>query len=506
MTLSWFTARTSTTKKLLASVALGASLPAFAETTHTFQYPIQSTKPIEIKINPDELDLEFVGKVPVHFSTESSNVQLNGRSGVTVNKSTEKSPVIELTMDSVTDEMVGKSLKLVIEKEVEYSRLAQIGAFVPQVLPVALMENRVAWTPPEFFSSMARWNYLMLDIHIMEIARKALTNGLLIDEESVFNQCVMNFAEGFALYSAGATYGEGAVKLQDGHEVSTKMGAFRTFLNVRTANNFTSCISNAVAASLIDLKDQGKLDTIFGDWSKIDLMNDDSLTGIAQLMTGYGFNFIVGSPGIAVAKLRDSVGFAENKDIAKDLTSAVITSLQYHIHNGYINFFKGQGFDDVASHGLASTEGLLEIGYHFYMAGEAPTNVDASDGVAYTHHMNSLKDRVEAMVSSPYGLIPEIKGPWRYAVPAAAIGGTYLGFKLYEYLGNTNNIAQTAVQASMLGLWLFVLAPYGQELATWVTQKVADTVMDVTDSDEEGWIGYFAAKDVEYKISVEVVD
>nr|MDT0253714.1 hypothetical protein [Endozoicomonas sp.] len=494
------------------------------------------------------------GKIPIrfisefnqaHFETrenESRELYWHGRNaqvidnGKAINSNSDR--YIHLKLDT-TDEMVGKKVRILLEKEESLSKAAAVGAFVPQILPIIAM-NTVTWQPHSFWPSLLRWNYLLLELDIIHSIRKLIQSQVFADNNSLFAQCSADFVEGFTVYSLLASYGESVTgdpnrpsadevrraeargdKIEKNAINRGKTETFRLYLRTTPTNRMLDCVSTVVAKSLKYLQNEGRLHEVFGKWSMLDTLNDETLDGVAMIMVGYGFNLFGNVPGETISLLRKDLGFSSIPGLAGDFNAAMKTSIQYTIHNGYMKFFKGRGWDPTSAYALSAGAGLLEIGYRFYQVkrmipiGEDerfdPLNIDLQ------HQIMSIGERAEAIAVSGYQLIPLPENVKQYAVPVAA--ATILPMITYYALNGAINYYATggwnialqqaltsATNGLVLGALAYVILPHAKEYGARLTQLAADQLVSWTDSEKDSWIGYFAARDTQYKIRVVIVN
>ena len=525
------------------------------ETNNSVEITVNDRTPLYLEIDTNILKEQVYGKIPIKLRSEHDQAFFNS-GDIESNEiywHDKETPIVEngkiqranndrfinLTLKT-TDEMVGKKIKVILEKEENLSKVAAVGAFVPQVIPIIAM-NMVTWQPQSFWSNLLRWNYLLLGIDVIHSVRSLVQNQVFSDTDSLFAQCSADFVEGFTVYSLLANHGEpvsgdpdrptaaeassGGIE-KNAIEIS-RTETFRLFMRTTPTNRMLNCMSSVVASSLRTLHNEGRLHQVFGKWSMLHSLNDETIDGIAMLMVGYGFNMIGNVPGDTLSLIRRDLGFDYLPDLASDFNNSLKTSIQYTIHKGYMTFFQGRGWNATSAYALASGAGLLEIGYRFYQvtemipAGqdERLSDLDPTDPVFANlrHQITSIGERAEAITSSGYQLIPlpqNIKG---YVAPVAAatiipIATYYLmnGVMNYYTTGGLNIAVQKAVTSAtnglVLGAMAYVLLPYLKDLGARGTQMLADQLVSWTEADKDSWIGYFAARDTQYRIRVIILN
>ncbi len=523
---------------------------------NSVEITVKDNTPLQLEIDTEILKEQIYGKIPIRLQSEhdqaffsSGNAESNKmywhdkESSVVDNGKIQRANndrFINLTLNT-TDEMVGKKVKIILEKEENLSRVAAVGAFVPQVVPIIAM-NMVTWQPHSFWQNLLRWNYLLLGIDVIHSIRNLVQNQVFTDTDSLFAQCAADFVEGFTAYSLLANHGgkvPGDLHRPSAAEVNTgkieknviemsKTETFRLFMRTTPTNRMLNCMSSVVGSSLKTLHNEGRLHQVFGKWPMLHSLNDETIDGIAMLMVGYGLNMIGNVPGGALSLIRNDLGFDHLPDLAGDFNNSIKTSIQYTIHNGYMTYFKGRGWDATSAYALASGAGLLEIGYRFYQLNEMiPAGQDErlslsdSDDTSLItnlqHQITSIGERAEAITSSGYQLIPLPENIRGYVVPVAAATilpiATYYamnGVLNYYTTGGLNIALQRAVTSAtnglVLGAMAYVLLPYVKDLGARGTQMLADQLVSWTDADNDSWIGYFAARDTQYRIRVIVLN
>lgn len=500
------------------------------EGNHSVELFIENTDPVHLEIDTSSVSDQLYGKIPIRFYSDSENA-IFSRAGTNSHEifwNNNKATVIEherLSKPSgdryihlklnTTDEMVGRKIKVMLEKEDNLSKMAAVGAFLPQILPIIAMNNGVIWQPHHFWSTLLRWNYLLLDLNVIHSLRSLITNQIFADNSTLFAQCSADFVEGFSVYSLMTNHG-----LAPAGPPMSREDTFRTYLRTTPTNRMFDCISRVVTTSLQSLHHEGRLHEVFGNWSMLDTLNDETLEGIAKLMVGYGFNLFANVPGVTLSAIRDDLGLTANVSLAPHFNESLKTSIQYTIHSGYLTFFKGRGWDATSAYALSTSAGLLEIGYRFYRAkkmiddqGFARTHQDV------IHQLTSIGERAEAMASSGYQLIPLPDKVKQYAVPAVAT--TVLTGLAYYAVNSTGALNTTftdglyialqrgaisATNGLVLGALAIVILPYAKEYGAWLTQLAADKLVSWADSEKDSWIGYFAGRDTQYKIRVVIVN
>ncbi|MBO9483542.1 hypothetical protein [Salinisphaera sp. G21_0] len=517
---------------------------------------VKDNTPLQLEIDTEILKEQIYGKIPIRLQSEhkhaffsSGDAESNRmywhdqETSVVENgkiQRTNNDRFINLTLNT-TDEMVGKKVKIILEKEENLSRVAAVGAFVPQVVPIIAM-NMVTWQPHSFWQNLLRWNYLLLGLDVIHSIRNLVQNQVFTDTDSLFAQCASDFVEGFTAYSLLTNHGEKVTgdpqrpaaavvntgKIEKNVIETSKIETFRLFMRTTPTNRMLSCMSSVVGSSLKTLHNEGRLHQVFGKWPMLHSLNDETIDGIAMLMVGYGLNMINNVPGDALSLIRRDLGFDHLPDLAGDFNNSIKTSIQYTIHNGYMKYFKGRGWDATSAYALASGAGLLEIGYRFYQLNEMiPAGQDERLSLSGSedlnlianlqHQITSIGERAEAITSSGYQLIPLPENIRGYVVPVAAATiipiATYYamnGVLNYYTTGGLNIALQRAVTSAtnglVLGAMAYVLLPYVKDLGARGTQMLADQLVSWTDADKDSWIGYFAARDTQYRIRVIVLN
>ncbi|WP_257266624.1 hypothetical protein [Endozoicomonas sp. ONNA2] len=502
---------------------------------------------------------QVYGKIPIRLRSENEQVLFHsgGTESNEIYWHDKETPVVEngkivqantdryinLTLDT-TDEMVGKKIKVILEKEENLSKVAAVGAFVPQLIPIIAM-NTVTWQPQSFWTTLLRWNYLLLGVDVIHSFRSLIQNQVFADSDSLFAQCSADFVEGFTVYSLLSNHGASAVgdpnrpsaaeasanNIEKNTIQSSKIETFQQYLRTTPTNRMLNCMSSVVATSLKRLHNDNRLHHVFGSWPMLHSLNDETIDGIAMLMVGYGFNLIGNVPGDTLSLIRRDLGFDNLPRVAGDFNNSLKTSIQYTIHKGYMKFFQGRGWGATSAYALASGAGLLEIGYRFYQISEMIpagqderlSHLDHEDAETLNlfanleHQIASIGERAEAIVSSGYQFIPVPKEIKDYVVPVAAstilpIASYYVmnGLINYYTTGGFNIALQKTVTSVsnglVLGAMAYVIVPYLKDLGAKGTQMLADQLVSWTEADKDSWIGYFAARDTQYKIRVIVID
>lgn len=513
------------------------------------EFVIKENKPIDIEIDTTALKDQIHGKIPIKFKSEhdqtffttdgkeSRNIYWHstGIPIATGSKSSQASSdrYIYLRLDT-NEEMVGKKVRIFLEKEENLSKVAVVGAFVPQVIPIIAM-NTVTWQPHSFWPSLLRWNYLLLELDLIHSIRKFIQSQVFEDNNSLFAQCSADFVEGFTEYALLANHGNTIVGDPNRPSAAearandipknainrSKQETFRLYLRAAPTTRLLDCISSVVSTSLKTLHNEARLHEVFGKWPMLDTLNDQTIDGVAMLMVGYGFNLLGSVPGDTLSLIRGKLGFEHVSGLTGDFNDAIKNSIQYTIHNGYMKFFKGRGWDPTSAYALSAGVGLLELGYRFYQVKRMiPIGEDETFDPLNTnlqHQIVSIGERAEAIVASGYQVIPlpeSIKG---YVVPAAAV--TILpivtfyavdGLINYYATGGFNIALQRALthgtNALVLGAMLYIILPHVKEYGAWLTQLAADELVSWTDAEKDSWIGYFAARDIQYKIRVDITN
>ena len=510
---------------------------------------IENNQPVHLQIDTSALDGLIHGNIPITFHSADDSVFFAAKEQMSRDLHWHNKPVSVTTDDGVieansdrfinltlntTDDMVGKRVRVHLEKEENLSKVAAAGAFVPQLLPILAMNN-VTWQPHNFWPTLLRWNYLLLEIDLLGVVDNLLHNQVFDQSQSLLAQCSRDFVEGFVVYSMLANYGEDIVGDPDrpsAYRISnnpvakneitrSRAETFRIYLRATPTNALLNCLATAVGDSLKSLHGEGHLPKIVGRWSMLGSLNDETIEGIAMLMVGYGFNLFGNVPGTTLAQLRNDAGLPVNDNIAGDFNDALKISIQYTIHKGYMKFFAGRGWGSNAAYALSAGAGLLEIGYRFHQVINAippgqderfdPLNRDLQ------HHIISIGERAEAIISSGYQLIPAPGKLHEYALPIAATTALPLlayyildGMINYYTTGGVNVAMQKALTSATNGLALgalyYVILPKAKTYGSWLTQKAADKVVSWTEAQNDGWIGYFAARDTQYQIRVSILD
>ncbi len=525
--------------------------------SYSIELLIEKNEPVNIEIDTKDLSQYVHGQVPVKFYSkdgvslhddgEVSDEILwhNKNRHVMEGKKRRKlnnNETIALTLNT-TEEMVGKKVRVILEKEENFSKVAAIGAFLPQLVPM-LATNDVLWFPHAFWTSFFRWNYLLLELDVIHSFKELIKNEVFAESSALLTQCTADFVEGFTVYQL-TNYGSNPEQVFKKHEIQTVMGSdsspsfqaheapeirkfetashadvFRTYLATTPPNRFMDCLSSVVADSLKSLQHQGRLQEIFGNWSVIATLNDEALEGISKLMLGYGFNFLAADmPGVGINAIKKHLGIGDmNKQIGFDLNKGLKTSIQYTIHNGYLLFFKGRGWDATSAYGLSTGVGLLEIAYRAYQAKGLYGKADPLAQDEMKHQITSIGERAEAIASSGYQLIPLPDDIKQYAVPAVAAsvltGLAYYAINSTGYLNSnvTNGLSEALQKAAksstnglVLGLMAYIVLPYVKDLGMRGTQMLADRLVSWADAGKNDWVGYFLAGETQYQVRVEFV-
>lgn len=510
---------------------------------------IENNQPVHLQIDTSALGGLIHGKIPITFYSADDSVQFSANEQLSRDLHWHNKPVpvatdtgvVEANSDrlinlqlNITDDMVGKRVRVQLEKEENLSKVAAASAFVPQILPILAM-NDVTWQPNNFWPTLLRWNYLLLEIDLLQVIDKFLHNRVFDQSQSLFAQCSRDFVAGFATYAMLANYGEeiagdpgrptadGASSglVAKNEVLRSKSETFRLFLRATPPNALLNCLSKVVGDSLKTLHSEGQLPKLVGQWPLLGSLNDETLEGIAILMVGYGFNLFGNVPGMTLAQLREDVGLEVNDNIAGDFNDALKISIQYSLHKGYMKFFTGRGWGSSAAYALSAGAGLLEIAYRFHQVTNAiPAGQDErfdSLNKDLQHHIISIGERAEAIVSSGYQLIPTPKKLHEYALPIAVTTGLPLvayyvlyGVINYYTTGGTNVAMQKALTSATNGLVLgalyYIILPKAQAYSSQLTQMAADKVVSWTQAQNDSWIGYFAARDTQYQIRVSILD
>ena len=429
---------------------------------------------------------------------------------------------------SPTDKMVGKKIRVVVDKEDNLSKVAAAGALLPQIIPIIAF-SEVTWQPYGYGNALLRWNYLLTGQNLTGSFARLIREQVFQDSASLLAQCSENFIAGFTAYSAGM-YGndfstndstpttERLKGIEKAPLARTRAEAFRSYMGTTPTNNLLDCVTNVVSSNLQTMHQNGSLQKVFPNdrWQGA-INNEDVLNGMAKLMVGYSFNLFANLPGGAVSMIRRDLGMSKSPGIEMDFTSALKTSIQYTLHKGYLQLFSGWGWDGVSSYTLASGVGLLEIAYRLHrvtnmVPADATDNFDELNA-DLSHQLISIGERAEAIASMSYDFVPIPQNIREYAAPFALsvltpIAAYYLVDSVINYyaVGGTNLVMQkvftSATNGLVLGALAYVILPYAQKQAAQLTQQAADKFMAWTDADQSGWIGYFAAKNTHYKISV----
>ena len=510
---------------------------------------IENNQPVHLQIDTSALNGLIHGNIPITFFSADDSVQFSANEQLSRDLHWHNKPVpvatdtgvVEANSDhlinlqlNITDDMVGKRVRVHLEKEENLSRVAAVGAFVPQILPILAM-NHVTWQPHNFWPTLLRWNYLLLEIDLLQVIDKFLHNRVFDQSQSLLAQCSRDFVEGFVTYSLLANYGD-EILADPGRPLANQISnnsvakneitqsraeTFRIYLRATPTNALLNCFSTVVGDSLKSLHREGHLPKIVGQWSMLGSLNDETLEAIAMLMVGYGFNLFGNVPGATLAQLRKDAGLAVNDNIAGDFNEALKISIQYTLHRGYMKFFAARGWGSNATYALSAGAGLLEIGYRFHQVINAtPPGQDKGFGNLnrdLQHHITSIGERTEAIVSSGYQLIPAPRKLHDYALPIAAATALPLfayyaldGMINYYTTGAANVAMQRALTSATNGLVLgalyYAILPKVKTYASWLTQQAADQVVSWTEAQNDSWIGYFAARDTQYQIRVIILD
>ena len=510
---------------------------------------IENNQPVHLQIDTSALNGLIHGNIPITFFSADDSVQFSANEQLSRDLHWHNKPVpvatdtgvVEANSDrlinlqlNITDDMVGKRVRVHLEKEENLSKVAAVGAFLPQILPILAM-NDVTWQPNNFWPTLLRWNYLLLEIDLLQVIDKFLHNRVFDQSQSLLAQCSRDFVEGFVTYSLLANYGD-EILADPGRPLANQISnnsvakneitqsraeTFRIYLRATPTNALLNCFSTVVGDSLKSLHREGHLPKIVGQWSMLGSLNDETLEAIAMLMVGYGFNLFGNVPGATLAQLRKDAGLAVNDNIAGDFNEALKISIQYTLHRGYMKFFAARGWGSNATYALSAGAGLLEIGYRFHQVINAtPPGQDKGFGNLnrdLQHHITSIGERTEAIVSSGYQLIPAPRKLHDYALPIAAATALPLfayyaldGMINYYTTGAANVAMQRALTSATNGLVLgalyYAILPKVKTYASWLTQQAADQVVSWTEAQNDSWIGYFAARDTQYQIRVIILD
>lgn len=522
--------------------------------SYSIELLIEKNEPVNIEIDTKDLGQYVHGQVPVKFYSKDGVSLLddgevsdeilwhNKNRHVMEGKKRRKlnnNETIGLTLNT-TEEMVGKKVRVILEKEENFSKVAAIGAFLPQLVPI-LATNDVVWFKHAFWTSFFRWNYLLLELDVIHSFKELVKNEVFTDNSALLAQCTADFVEGFTVYQL-TNYGSDPFKTREirhtnsahsserttdtieGYSVrhssyeeiyTSREDAFRTYLAAVPPNRFMDCLSSVVADSLKSLQHKGRLQEIFGNWSVIATLNDEALEGISKLMLGYGFNLIADTPGVGINTIKSLLGVGDNNEkIGFHFNIGLKTSIQYTIHNGYLLFFKGRGWDATSAYGLSTGVGLMEIAYRAYQA----KGLYGIDQHEMEHQITSIGDRAEAIASSGYQLIPLPDDIKQYAVPAVAAsvltGLAYYAINSTGFLSMdvTNGLSQALQKAArsstnglVLGLMAYIVLPYVKDLGMRGTQMLADRLVSWADAGKNDWVGYFLAGETQYQVRVEFV-
>ncbi len=515
---------------------------------HAVDLKIENNNPVHLQIDTSALDGQIHGNIPITFHSSDEQIVFSDKTDSdgdlhwhdrAVNVTTKdgvaqanSDQFINLTLNT-TEDMVGKQVRVYLEKEENLSKVAVAGAFVPQILPIMAM-NSVVWQPHNFWPTLLRWNYLLLELDLLKVIDNFLFDQVYAQSQTLMTKCSRDFVKGFITYSLLTNYGEDVAgdpfrpeaaevshkRLAKNEILSSKTETFRTYLRTTPPNAMLDCVSTVVADSLKSIHKEGRLPEIVGHWSMLDTLNDETLEGIASLMVGYGFNLFSNVPAAALSQLQKEAGLANSDGIASDFNDALKTSIQYTIHNGYMKFFTGRGWSNTTAYTLSAGAGLLEIGYRFQQLinliplGENERSAPLNRNLQ--HHLISIGERAEAIASTGYQLIPVPKTVQQYALPVAAtllpLFSYYAldGIINYYTTGAVNIAAQKALTSAsnglVLGALLYIILPRAQAYGSWVTQAAADQVVSWTEAQNDSWIGYFAARDTHYKIRVTILE
>ena len=521
--------------------------------SYSIELLIEKNEPVNIEIDTRDLGQYVHGQVPVKFYSKDGVSLLddgevsdeilwhNKNRHVMEGKKRRKlnnNETIGLTLNT-TEAMVGKKVRVILEKEENFSKVAAIGAFLPQLVPM-LATNDVVWFKHAFWTSFFRWNYLLLDLDVIHPFKELIKNEVFTDNSALLAQCTADFVEGFTVYQL-THYGSDPKDVFKEREIRTvnesdssptfqahgspkriekftsHEDAFRIYLATTPPNRFMDCLSSVVADSLKSLQHKGRLQEIFGNWSVIATLNDEALEGISKLMLGYGFNLLAADmPGVGINAIKKHLGIGDrNQQIGFDFNIGLKTSIQYSIHNGYLLFFKGRGWDATSAYGLSTGVGLLEIAYRAYQAKGLYGTLAQHE---MEHQITSIGERAEAIASSGYQLIPLPDDIKQYAVPAVAAsvltGLAYYainstGFLSMDVTNGLSEALQKAARSStnglVLGLMAYIVLPYVKDLGMRGTQMLADRLVSWADAGKNDWVGYFLAGETQYQVRVEFV-
>ncbi len=504
---------------------------------------IDSNQQIIFELKKDTLLNQSDNNSVTSLGSNSSNIKIKGSIDSTgqnwLKKIASPNDVKVITPDDdyirfsfePSPNMLGKKLRVFLEREDNLSKVAVAGAFVPQLIP-AIAISAITWQPYSYTSTLMKWNHLLIGSDFTESVAKLINERIFTDSSPLFTQCAQGFIQGLTAYSLGmygTKYGSedqtSPLEMKDGirrqHYTRSNVEAFRGYMGTTPTNNLVSCISSIVADNLKTLHQRGQIHRIFGNWSQLGSLNDETLDGVAKLMVGYSFNQFANLPGGAISLIHVDLGMKQNLGIYQDFNEALKTSIQYTLHDGYMEFFNGRGWSEASSYGLASGIGLLEIAYrlgrisNMGLDNKATENLLAINDELH-HQVVSIGERAEAIASSAYQFVPIPENVREYAVPiAATVLGPLAAYVLmdtminYYAVGGTSMAVQqiftSATNGLVLGALAYVLLPYIQKQAAYYTQKAADQFMEWSQADKEGWVGYFAARNTYYKISFLII-
>ena len=509
---------------------------------------INSTESIRLNIDTKALESDLHGKIPIKFYSEDSNVSFTNdgkeNSELFWHKNnisfTENGESVQTLNDELinfrftpTEDMVGKKLSFVVEKEENLSKAAAVGALIPQMLPPAIMEafdTSVQWAPHGFWTNALHWNFLLLELDIIRSVKELIKHQIFQEDySSRFAQCSADLIEGFIIYNAANhhhnpfTMTELGDGLKDASHTN-RVDAFRTYLRSTPTNRMLDCISGTVGDLLKEIHQKGKSREVFGNWSYLNTLNDKTLEGVAKLMVGYGFNLFVNEPSRLLLNIRAKVGLEHYRNLGPAITNSLRTSIQYTIHNGYMTFFKGRGWSNTTAYALASGAGAIEIGYRLYQinslnVGRTWTPNRNQKLEQNAHHLSSIGERSEAIISSSFDLIPISKNTLKHTVTAAGVTlGAWVVFSAAVQSGWLNStvpqglnsgiqkVITSGANGLVLGALSYVLLPYIQKISGNASQLVADQLVSHTRASKNSWIGYFAARDTQYKVHVSIME
>ena len=504
---------------------------------------INSTESIRLNIDTKSLERDLHGKIPIKFYSEDSKVSFTNdgqenselfwhKNNITF---TENGKSVQTLNDELinfrftpTEDMVGKKLLFVVEKEENLSKAAAVGALIPQMLPPAIMEafdTPVQWTPHGFWTNALQWNFLLLELDIIRSVKELIKHQIFQEDyPSRFAQCSADLIEGFIIYNAANHHYDPFSRGGKPASQTNRVDAFRTYLRSSPTNRMLDCISGTVADALKAMHQKGRSREVFGDWAYLNTLNDKTLEGVAKLMVGYGFNLFVNDPSRFLLNIRASVGLEDYPKLGPAITNSLRTSIQYTIHNGYMTFFKGRGWSNTTAYVLASGAGAIEIGYRLHQlnslnAEKMWTSAPYQNMGQQAHHLTSIGERSEAIISSSFDLIPISKNTLKHTVTAAGVTlGAWAVFSAAIQSGWLNGnvpsgfnsgikrMISSGAHGLVLGALSYVLLPYIQKISGNASQLMADQLVSHTRASKNSWIGYFAARDTQYKVHVSIME